>query len=168
MYVFAKTWVVLIMGLMFGLGVLGFKLMQPSPVHMGYEVKEHFIDYRPKYNFDDCRIWIDYSPQRIAPQFDKRAAYIVRDTIAAFDKYMVYLSWSDHGGSPGIHLYFLDHCEKRDKAAQKIARALVREHPDIRMAHVVPHSQERSHLDIGPPLFMEFFKDHAPPLPQKP
>lgn len=125
--------------------------LQSRPVFYGPEVQAHYNNFQPKYQYDQCRVWLDYRPRRIAPEFDRKAHEIIQKTILSFNKFMIYNNWIDFGGSPGLHLAFADFCDQKHELAQKIAQALQDQHPGMTSATVVEHSPEREGFDVGKP-----------------
>lgn len=141
------------------LGVAGYDFYQQAqPVYFDADVKEHYQLFEAKYNYSDCRIWIDYSPQRPTKEFDYQTYKIIQDTIVKYNKYMVYSDQKDFGGKPGIHLAFADFCEQAMELGEKIAVELIENHSDISSAHAVLHTKDRDHFDTGKP-FMPYLKE---------
>jgi hypothetical protein len=130
----------------------GYFILQPEvEPFFGPEVQKHYNNFEPKYNHADCRVWIDYSPQREAAEISIATHKIFQDTIMAHNKFMSYFNWKDLGGEPGIHLAFADFCDEKILLAEKIAKALVANIPEIEKASAVKHTAERDALDTGKP-----------------
>jgi len=130
----------------------GYFILKPKPEpFFGPEVQKYYNNFEPKYNHADCRVWIDYSPQREVKEISIETHKIFQDTIMAHNKFMAYYNWKDFGGKPGIHLAFKDFCDEKIELAEKIAKALVTNVPEIKKAYAVKHTEDRDMLDTGKP-----------------
>jgi hypothetical protein len=125
---------------------------ESQPKFYDDEVKKHYQLFEAKYNYSDCRIWIDYRPQRPKNDFDLRTYEIIHATILEFNKYLIYSDNKDFGGNPGIHLAFGDFCEQSLELGKRIADALVKGHDDITSAKAIAHTADRDSFDTGKPF----------------
>jgi len=127
-------------------------LERNKPVFFDDDVKRHYHLFEAKYTYSECRVWIDYSPQRSTDRFDPKTYEIIQKAILQFNKFLIYSDDKDFGGAPGIHLAFADFCEQSLPLAQEIAKALMKDHPDIYAAQAIAHTSERDHYDTGDPF----------------
>ncbi len=127
--------------------------------HSRMQHLETLSKQHPRYTFAQCRIWVDYTSTLPKGTNDIRAQLIVRQAVEAFDPYTTYYNWKNFGGTPGFHFALVEHCDKKNALAQKLADDLVARHPYITEAHPVRHTANRAPYDVGRPFWPYY---HAP------
>ncbi len=147
----AHFWILAFVLAVMGVAVAYWLQPSPQPTYNDQDVRTYYdADFRPKYERSKCEVWIDYRPQRNqkslnphASIYDLRMLSIVEHAVLKVNKYMLFFSYTDMGGTPGLHLMFADFCEDTMELGNEIAHQLVTRHPYITEAQAVRHTTDR-------------------------